>query len=52
MTDNVLVRVSIAVMKTDEQNQVGKEMFYLAYPSTSESSTEGCWDRKLSRPGT
>jgi hypothetical protein len=44
---DVLVRVTVAVMKHHEQKQLGKGRVYLAYALTSLFTTEGSQDRNL-----
>lgn len=43
----VLVRVSVAMVKHQDQKEVGEERTYLAHTSTSLSITEGSQDRNL-----
>ena len=49
---DVLVRVTVAVMKHHEQKQLGKGRVYLAYASTSLFIIGGSQDRYSSRVGT
>jgi hypothetical protein len=49
---SVLVRVTIAVMKHHDQNQVGEEKVYSIYTSTSQLIIKGSQNRNSSRAGT
>lgn len=50
--DGVLVRISTAGMKHQDQGQIREGNNHLAYTSTSQFLSEGCQDQNSSRAGT